>query len=91
MASEQDAPDVQGAKQSTDTIDGVPVLLTDTSDGGPGDVYFNIGTANDNAVEITVVGRYQPSDLEPVAQSIIDQWAVANEPTSGAMGVHPSG
>jgi hypothetical protein len=68
----------------------VPVLLTYPDDGGPGNVYFSLGTANDNAAEIEIAGRYQPSELELVASWIIDQWAKANEPASDTMGVHLS-
>jgi len=66
---------------SVDSLDGTPVRMMAYESGAesPGWVEFNLGTSNADALDITVLGKLNSSDLESVSRSIIDQWLAANQ------------
>jgi hypothetical protein len=62
---------------TVDKVLGIPVRVIAANylgQGNPGSVYFALGTTNDDAVVISVLGRTSTSSLEAVAASMISQW-----------------
>jgi len=78
----------QDDSYSTATVAGVPVLLTAyDKQAGPGSVAFNLGSSNEDAQTIAVIGKLSAPELEDVARSIIQQWS-ADHPDA-AFGARP--
>ncbi len=66
-----------------DSILGIPVrVIAQNIRGGPGSVYFALGTTDENVVLVSVIGWYSTAELEGVAASIIVQWKQAH-PSAG--------
>jgi hypothetical protein len=64
----------QDPSLSVVTVAGVPARILPTSgDGGPGSIEFNLGTSNEDALTIVVMGRLDTPSLQDVAASIISQ------------------